>query len=199
MKNILNGYLAVIFLFLSSQSYAANNQKLIDALVKDDIQAVTLALDSGLDVNQKYDSRYPIHIATDYSKVEILSLLIERGAHLDVQDEQFGYSPLHIATAHQMLEKIELLVAKGANPNLLNKSDGLSSLHWAARGYVEATKLLLKSPLINVNIQDKSGWTPMMTAASSSQPSFIIVELLVNKGADKSKINSNGKTALDLA
>jgi len=53
--------------------------------------------------------------------------------------------------------------------------------------------------LINVNIQDKSGWTPMMTAASSSQPSFIIVELLVNKGADKSKINSNGKTALDLA
>ena len=52
--------------------------------------------------------------------------------------------------------------------------DERSVLHWAcASGNTEAVKLILSYPDVNLNSQDDSGWTPLMSAVSAGYVDII--------------------------
>lgn len=79
------------------------------------------------------------------------------------------------------------------NPNLSNlvDSDSRLPIHWAVSySHLPIVSLLLSRPDFDPDIQDGSGWTPLMIASSLKEEeqqdgaADEIVDLLLNKGAD---------------
>ncbi|OHT09800.1 hypothetical protein TRFO_21155 [Tritrichomonas foetus] len=65
------------------------------------------------------------------------------------------------------------------DPNIPENKNGMTPLHWAAQvGSIEMVKILMKSPLININLQDHGGFTPLFWAISHRH--FDVCELLLN-------------------
>ena len=56
-----------------------------------------------------------------YDSLEIVTLLIAKGADVNARNPWFGSTPLHVAAAHGSAEVIALLLEKGADPLAWNK------------------------------------------------------------------------------
>jgi ankyrin repeat protein len=60
------------------------------SIVKGDIETVKKLIELGVDVNQKSNGMTPAMYAAKFNKVEILKILVQKGADLDVKSEK-GY------------------------------------------------------------------------------------------------------------
>ncbi|RLN62209.1 hypothetical protein BBJ29_002354 [Phytophthora kernoviae] len=90
--------------------------------------------------------------------------------------------------------KLRALLDAGTNLDLKDE-DERTPLHWAcAIGRLEVAEFLLEHAKSSVNVQDDSGWTPLMSAASAGHGD--IVGLLLSKGADANLANENGQIPL---
>lgn len=101
---------------------------------------------------------------------------------------------LLFAAASGKVPDIEACLAEGAAVNF-QRDDGVSSLHagaWSA----DAVRVLLRAGA-NPNIQNKSGDTPLIVAASKC--STDVVRMLIDHGADITCRRSNNATALHVA
>lgn len=105
--------------------------------------------------------------------------------HHDDNGANFKNSPSPPALAVENLIK--------TNPNLSNlvDSDSRLPIHWAVSyTHLPIVSLLLSRPDFDPDIQDGSGWTPLMIASSLKEEgqqdgaADEIVDLLLNKGAD---------------
>src|SRR4029453_17979521 len=70
-----------------------------DAARKGDAAAVKKLLDEGVDVNTKF--RYnatALFYACDHGHVEVVKVLLDRGAAMDLKDTFYGFTPLMLAT-----------------------------------------------------------------------------------------------------
>jgi hypothetical protein len=96
-------------------------EQLQDAARKGDAPAVTRLLDEGVDVNTKY--RYnatALFFACDAGHLDVVKVLLARGADVNVKDTFYGLTPLMVASspprkktpAHNEIAK--LLISKGA-------------------------------------------------------------------------------------
>ena len=92
-----------------------------DAARKGDAAAVKKLLDEGVDVNTKF--RYnatALFYACDHGHVDVVKVLLDRGAAMDVKDTFYGFTPLMLAMGPAQKKKPEhaeiakLLIAKGA-------------------------------------------------------------------------------------
>ncbi len=82
-------------------------------------------------------------------------------------------------------------------PTIVYAEDLSSKLiSFAQSGFTEEVKVLL-SKNVNVNSQDKDGWTALMAASSNGHTK--IVNILLNTGADVNRGNNFGATALMIA
>ena len=91
------------------------NEEFFAAARKGDAAAVKAHLDAGVDVNSK--TRYgatALSYACDKGHVEVVKLLIERGADVNVKDTFYGEVPLGWALSHGHVEVVKLLLDKGA-------------------------------------------------------------------------------------
>lgn len=78
--------------------------------------------------------------------MQLLKLLIQRGAKLDLQDARTGQSALVLAARNGNTEVIRILVEAGANAALLTTgmTDGVNALMAASyEGHDEAVRVLL--------------------------------------------------------
>jgi hypothetical protein len=100
---------------------ATKTEQLQDAARKGDAAAVKKLLDEGVDVNTKY--RYDataLFYACDAGHVEVVKVLLDKGADLAGKDTFYGFTPLMLAVsparkktpAHTEIAR--LLIAKGA-------------------------------------------------------------------------------------
>lgn len=96
-------------------------EQLQEAARKGDAAAARKLIDEGVDVNTKF--RYnatAIFYAADHGHVEVVKVLLEKGADLTVKDTFYGFTPLMLATSPAQKKKPEhseiarLLIAKGA-------------------------------------------------------------------------------------
>ncbi|KAH0424778.1 hypothetical protein CcaCcLH18_11334 [Colletotrichum camelliae] len=79
---------------------------------------------------------------------------------------------------------------------LREDDDGRLPLHWAvSSNCIEIVILLAQQRGFDPDIQDGSGWTPLMIAASIKDGEGL-VHLLLQKGADVNLKNHNGQSAL---
>src|SRR5262245_66415538 len=104
--------------------------QLQDAARKGDAAAVKKLLDEGVDVNTKF--RYgttALFFACDHGHVDVVRVLLDKGADLTLKDSFYGFTPLMLAVSHAQKTKPEhteiakLLIARGAP----GKEDALSS------------------------------------------------------------------------
>ena|SRR5215467_7202711 len=91
------------------------NDDFFAAVRKGDTAAVKTFLDKGVDVNAK--TRYgatALSYACDRENVEMVKLLIERGADVNVKDTFYGEAPIGWALSKKNAAIVKLLLDKGA-------------------------------------------------------------------------------------
>ena len=139
---LLTTFVAVIALMQTSSPSKAD--QLQDAARKGDAATVKRLLDEGVDVNTKF--RYgttALFFACDHGHVDVVKVLLDKGADLTVKDSFYGFTPLRLAVSPAQKKKPEhteiakLLIVRGAP----GKDDALSGA--VEEGNAALTKFIL--------------------------------------------------------
>ncbi|MCK5734854.1 MAG: ankyrin repeat domain-containing protein, partial [Spirochaetaceae bacterium] len=168
-----------------------------------------------------------LHMSSFSGNEEITAWLLKAGANPDIRDDN-GHTPLFIAVESDRTNTARLLIDKGANLQTRDKN-GRTALHTAiSRRHTSSTVFLIKSgsdifavdgmgitayklameagsPFLEsimdktlVRRQDNMGNTALHLAVIAEAGKDII-DVLIDKGADKMAGNASGKTPFDLA
>jgi len=102
-----------LLLMMDIRSGDAN---IVDYASDGDLSLVEKALDNGEEVNCTADEGglTPLHYACDRGHVDVVKLLLARGANITALDEG-RQTPLHYAVSNDFLEVVRLLAAEGAD------------------------------------------------------------------------------------
>lgn len=161
------------------------------AVKNNDLKTVTELLDSGVPVSLRFPiSREehsgippwtePIHEAASKEHVDMVRLLLDRGAETNALDDS-GNTPLHFADD---IETAKLLIERGANVSARN-DEGSEPIHYAAYSQSTAKPLALFRLLIehgaNPMAQYKDGTQPIHIAAANGTAET--VGFFLNHGA----------------
>ncbi|XP_071108956.1 ankyrin repeat domain-containing protein 50-like [Haliotis cracherodii] len=138
-----------------------------------------------------------LHSATRTRDLSRVKLILSQG-RADINcKEWIGRTPVMLAAGKGHRELVELLVRKGANVSLVDRFDN-NILHSACLGgHVEVVKYVLSQDMVNINGRVWCGRTPVMLAAENGHR--VVVELLVNEGADVTLLDKKGDNLLHLA
>ncbi|KAG6006291.1 hypothetical protein E4U21_007173 [Claviceps maximensis] len=134
---------------------------------------------------------------------------------MDNDNDRF---PLHTAAREGNVAKAkELIMVRGLNTlidlhlhlpdtptqtdvrsSTQKDDDGRHAIHWAASSnHLEMVTLLSNLPTFKPDVQDNSGWTPLMISASLPA-GLPVIEVLLEKGAYVNEKNFSGQTVLHL-
>lgn len=139
---LLTTLVAIIALAQATSPSKADH--LQDAARKGDAATVKKLLDDGVDVNTKF--RYgttALFFACDHGHVDVVRVLLDKGADLTLKDSFYGFTPLMLAVSPAQKRRPEhteiakLLIAKGAP----GKEDALGGAVQAGDGAL--TKFIL--------------------------------------------------------
>jgi ankyrin repeat protein len=139
MSTGLRTLLTLVLLCPLTASAQDPNEEFFAAARKGDAAAVRAFLDKGFDVNAK--TRYgatALSYACDKGHVEVVKLLIERGANVNVKDTFYGEVPLGWALSHGHAQVLKLLLDKGATGIERALTEGVQE------GNIEIVKIALE-------------------------------------------------------
>ena len=196
----------------SHQRIRENNDALLIAANKGDVEAVKKCLDAGANIEQELDflrhvepEDYPDHdaagndltpliLACRHGHFEVVKLLVERGAELNWEQSD---NPLNLAIENGDLKLAEFLISKGAKVN----TSAASPLHLAVRAPEnrrELAELLLAN---GADINERKYQENALTVAIRTSGNVIdVMRLLLESGIDsKNGGNRSGQSALDYA
>lgn len=92
-------------------------------------------------------------------EIEVVKLLVSRGANIDTSDKENGWTPIIIASMHGDVDSIDYLHLHGADIDVQDKLDGWNSMIYAAsENNIETVKKLYNLGA-NPHIKDKNGKT----------------------------------------
>lgn len=124
---------------------ASGETALHNAVMRMDIDAITLLLDHCADVNRRNDlGMTPLYHAAKLGSLEVIELLLQRGAHINIPSINME-SPLFIASANNEASVVKYLLSKGADVDTLTDSGNNALLAAADAGYYQITNLLLNN------------------------------------------------------
>lgn len=168
---------------------------LVTATDYEAIPVIEKLLDDGADINMTLQ-RTALHAAAANGNLEIVDLLIERGADANLRDIH-GRVPMFVALAEHQPEVARRL-ADHTDPHVLT-ADGSTLLMAAARAEdVELVQWALdRGTDVDAIRQGKKNATALIFAARKGNSE--IVRLLLAGGADPNLTNHEGQTALDIA
>jgi hypothetical protein len=143
--------------------------------------------------------RYIFHEIAEQGNSVMLKIFLKHlpdARLINVKNDQ-GRSPLHVATYFKQSESAKLLVAAGADLHAKELTYQQTSLDIAcSRGLVDLVEFFLSKGM-NINAQDVDGFTPLHIAIYAKK--YDVVKVLVEKGADKTKVTKTGRTPKQMA
>ena len=175
-------------------------------VLDDDIDAVRIVLESGVDVDSVNDTHGALlHGASYLGSLKVAQLLLDHGANINVRDGE-SQTPLHRAldghdgesdpNRDHFFDVISFLVKCGADIHALD-NNRLTPLHSATRhGNVKATRVLLEHGAV-VDVQDNTDPTPLHVA--SQRGHVEVTRLLLEHGAVVDTRDNEGSTPLHVA
>ena len=128
---------------------------------------------------------------------KLQKILQENNNWVDIKDDKSGWTPLMIAAHFDFYDGVKVLLDFGANANYSEPNKNNTPLLCAIAAGENAKSYF---PLLNdknINRANKDGITPLMLACEVNNSQA--VEDLLNKGANLSDYDKNGKTCLDYA
>jgi ankyrin repeat protein len=137
----------------------------------------------------------PLHRASRYENVEVVRMLIERGADVSAQNKEGG-TPLHQASQNGSVGVVRMLLERSTNIAARNK-DGETPLHLASKPLApssywpnvhllsEVSRMLLEQGA-DVSARNKAGLTPLRLALQSPDWQDTRAQVLLEYGADPS-------------
>lgn len=144
-----------------------------------DTKSVNLWLSVGADVNTRLGDSTPLISAARGGHVEVVKILLDKGAKLDMTD-QYRQTALAYAAMADSGEIITLLVSKGADINEKNDVGTTAIMAAAAKNNVAALRKLIDLGA-DVNAKDSSGKTVLTYALQDKQSR--VVQILQQVGA----------------
>ncbi|XP_014221145.1 uncharacterized protein LOC106648625 [Trichogramma pretiosum] len=153
-----------------------------DSLVRD-----LFKIYNRFDVNYSDESGLThFHVACKFGCYNVVEKYLNLGQDPDLAVPETGDSPLHLAVARGHKQVADLLLKAGARPSPTNDR-GLTPLHLICRkmyddDLMEVFLKLKADERLDVNIQDKSGRTPLQWAVVNLLPD--LVTALLDLGAD---------------
>ena len=170
---------------------AKKSFSLIVACRDGDYRAVIDLLDSGVNVNAKvldYTDRHiheygwtALSVASYQGNIEIVRLLLAKGADLNITCGGKGWTALMLASQEGQLVIVRALLAEGADINMKD-DEGYSSLMLASQhNHTEVVNFLLDSGA-EINAETSNGWTALSLAYSLNRNK--IVSALLSRGAN---------------
>jgi len=153
-----------------------------------------------VNINVQYNGCTALFRAASHGHLAIVRELCQHGADYNLASLWEG-TPLFIASASGWINIVEELCQCGANPNL-GPTEGCCAsttpLHQAAAlGYREAVIILLEYGADTEIAGGSRNQTPLLAAASSPKlNSEEIAIALLAAGADRTKVDADGRTVL---
>ncbi|KAL8995158.1 MAG: hypothetical protein Q9169_005067 [Polycauliona sp. 2 TL-2023] len=151
----------------------------------------------------KFRLKKPLHLAVGNGYIDMVMLLVARGADIEAQSEEFddgiingGLSPLHIAVRTGRLTMVMCLHSLHAKIDSRCMSQKTPLIWAASRGDTKIVRFLLDIGA-RVDLSDNHGDTALHVAALAQQPDSL--RLLLGFGADVMVRGDHGRTALHSA
>ncbi|MBX9890026.1 MAG: ankyrin repeat domain-containing protein [Amoebophilaceae bacterium] len=148
------------------------------------------------------DGTPPMHAAARHGGVEIVNLLLKKGAYKNAKSYQ-GDTPLHLAASSGNLAVVKRLLAETVEVNARNE-EGITALHAVASNHPVGEKDNIRNDVDIVNAllaagadikaENKEGDTPLHAAAAKGNTE--IVQIFIKKKADVNAQNRQKHTPL---
>lgn len=184
----------------SKSSETAGWTKLHFAAADGRTEEVRRILDHSKDVDlRNAKGRTPLYEASKRDRLDVVKLLIERGATINTKDSDVGFTPLHVASERKHAEIVRYLIGKGAVVDARNEWE--QTPLWQAAWQTwhqdsEVAEILLQNGA-DPNARDHRGLAPLHIAASKGHTP--VVALLLRRGAEVNSRTAKGSTPLHKA
>ena len=182
-------------------------EDLLEAIRQSDVAAVKKLLDAGVSANAKYRyDRSALSFAADRGNVEIVKMLLDRGAVVDAQDTYYKMTPISAAVMKGHVEILKALLAKatpaaqgdalfpslrGGKPEVV--SAVLASRSFAPRDLSQALAIAEQGGAAEVAaVLKAAGAVPLPKADFKADPATLARYVGLYRGADdEARIVSN--------
>lgn len=160
----------------------------------DTLKIAQLLLDSGAQVNSQAggDNRTPLHSAASNGPLELVKLLVSKGAKVNAVDKYFS-RPLAKAVQADNLEIAKFLLEHGADKTINLSDTEFQTAIFNARSAKMAQLLIANGA--NVSESDKKGQAILLHAIVNYLD-FDLLKVLLQNGADINARDDSGTTAL---
>lgn len=168
---------------------------LCDARPKPDtLKIAQLLLEYGAQVNSQagFYNTTPLHGAAQNGSLELVKLLVSKGAKVNAVDKEFSM-PLAKAVQADNLEIAKFLLEHGADKTINHSDDEFQTAIFKARSAKMAQLLIANGA--NVSESDKKGLSVLLHAVANYLD-FDLLKVLLQNGADINEQDKSGTTAL---
>lgn len=150
------------------------------AAKKGDREKIIQLLKAHADINARNKKGFTaLALASRKGDLGIVQLLLRAGAEVNTADSESGITPLESAVMGGHVEIAKALLDAGANVNARDTYRGRTPLHWVVRMTEGSVKKIAAQIPVKKSMQ--------------------LLELLLARGADRTLVDNEGKTALQWA
>lgn len=178
-------------IIINSEFFKKNNSN--PKLIKDTIDLLELRGELEK-VYSDYDNYKLIHFVCEFSTLEIVKYLVDKGVDLEFKNYN-KETPLHIACEVSTPEIIKYLIDKGVDLETKNYNEW-KPIHLACRHQnYDVVKLLIDKG-VDLESVNEYGYKPIHYACIKSD--LKIIKLLVNKGINLNAQTNDGTTPFEI-